>query len=96
MSKEDLSTLPTMDEDKLRSSSEFSPPQTAQQSVLEDITTADGAPAAAAEGDQTDAEKKDEAADASDEIVYPGIVTKVGVGVGLALAIFLVSPYLSH
>src|SRR5271169_5118753 len=40
-----------------------------------------------------DANPKDESKESSeDETQYPGMVTKVGVGVGLALAVFLLSP----
>jgi len=42
------------------------------------------------QGEETE-EKGDEASpDEEEEIVYPGLITKIGVGVGLALAVFLV------
>jgi len=37
------------------------------------------------------AENADEASPDQEEIVYPGLLTKIGVGIGLALAVFLVS-----
>ena len=85
------------EEEKLRSSSseEVSPPATAEHSVLDDTSTADegGVRSAAERDEDTRGEERAEGdgpASPSDEIVYPGMVTKVGVGIGLALAIFLV------
>ena len=55
--------------------------ETAQNSVLEKTPT----PAASVHSD-----KAEETPQQNDEIQYPGLMTKVLVGIGLALAVFLV------
>lgn len=103
MSKEDPTTNePVMDgEDKLRpsSSEEVSPAATAQHSVRDDTTIADEkAIPSTAGGDTAVSEHAgdDVPAAPADEIVYPGMITKLGVGLGLSLAIFLVPKHPPH
>jgi hypothetical protein len=100
MSKDDSATDDprAMDgEDKLRSSlsDDTSPPATAQQSVLlvDDTTTTDEKTIPSTAGEEAVSEKTGDnvpATPPTDEIVYPGLLTKLGVGLGLSLAIFLV------
>jgi hypothetical protein len=103
MSKEDSLTEPTIErrameeEDKLRSSSseEVSPPATAHHSVLDDTTTTDEKTVHSTAGEDNTVNEQtgeDVPATPTDQIVYPGIITKLGVGLGLSLAIFLVPP----
>jgi hypothetical protein len=42
--------------------------------------------------DHTETENNDEKSDPGDEIVYPSLITKISVGIGLALAVLLVYP----
>jgi sorbitol-specific phosphotransferase system component IIBC len=58
--------------------------ETAQNSVLEKTPT----PAASVHSDKIKEEEAPQQSD--DEIQYPGMMTKVAVGIGLALAVFLV------
>lgn len=57
--------------------------ETAQNSVLEKTPT----PAPSVHSDKKEVEAPQQA---EDEIQYPGMMTKVAVGIGLALAVFLV------
>jgi hypothetical protein len=65
---------------------EMTPTLSTSQTVLEK-------PSPAPESIHLDTKNTEDKAEAtSNEIVYPKMLTKVGVGVGLALAVFLVYP----
>jgi hypothetical protein len=81
----DMSLAPTAVE-----TSEMTPEptlHTANTSVLEK-------PSPAPESLNQETEKSDPTVD--DDTVYPGTLTKVGVGIGLAFAVFLVTPESQH
>jgi hypothetical protein len=68
---------------------EMAPTLSTSQSVLEK-------PSPAPESIHSETKNQENKTEpASNEIVYPKMLTKVGVGVGLALAVFLVYPRLT-
>jgi predicted cobalt transporter CbtA len=83
--KDDNNRLVKMDSETPTVLEKLDEGETAQNSVLEKTPT----PAASVHSDNKN--KEEEAPQQSDdEIQYPGMMTKVAVGIGLALAVFLV------